>query len=97
MQTKWILRSTSLPGAGDPVDFLLLNRSVPIHGAFTDGVFHARWADYGVDRVESWCVSDDQLAAAPTRSTGFSIRAIFNRTLKRWSDPAPGTASAHPG
>ena len=96
MNTNWILRSTSLPGSGEPVDFLLLNRSVPIHGAFVGGVFHARWADYDIDRVESWCVSDDQLAAASTETAGFSLRAIFDKTFKRKSGISADTTSAEP-
>lgn len=54
MQEKWIFSSTFLPYTGEPIEFLLEDRSQPIHGTFADGVFHSRWADYDADRIASW-------------------------------------------
>jgi hypothetical protein len=97
MQTKWTLGSASLPGVGEPVDFLLWDRKIPIHGAFADGVFHARWADYGIDRVELWCASENDNAVESSKISGFSLKAMFNRTLERWVHASSSGESVHPG
>jgi hypothetical protein len=93
MQPNWILRSAALPRAGKPIDFLLADRSVPIHGAFGDGVFHARWADYGADRVESWCESAEAFqTGTKTRETA-TLRSLLARVFGRKS---PHSTSAPP-
>jgi len=46
--------STFLPYSGEPIDFQLEDREEPIHGTFDKGVFHSRWANYEVARVQSW-------------------------------------------
>jgi hypothetical protein len=93
MQSQWILSSTALPGTGKPVYFLLLDRSVPMHGIFANGVFHAHWADYGAERVESWCV--DEATTAPIEQPKATMAGRFLRTLKHWSHASEGTALVH--
>jgi len=82
MQEKWIFSSTFLPYTGEPIEFMLEERNQPIHGTFSNGVFHSRWADYDADRVASWRGSDGDPSAEPielsTASTGG-----FITTLKR--------------
>jgi hypothetical protein len=65
MQAPWIYSSTFLPYTGEPIDFLLEDRSQPMHGTFANGMFHSRWADYAADRVQSWRGSDADPSAAP--------------------------------
>jgi hypothetical protein len=54
MQAPWNHKSTFLPYTGEAIDFMLEDRSQPMHGTFANGMFHSRWADYDVDRVHSW-------------------------------------------
>ena len=93
MQPQWILSSTSLPRTGRPVYFLLLDRSVPMHGTFANGVFHAHWADYDAERVESWCA--DESTPAPIELPKATMAGRFFRTLKQWSHVSDGAALVH--
>jgi len=68
---------------------------VPIHGTFTEGVFHARWADYRADRVDSWHASEAEQSAPAAQAPDSSFAAALARTLKRWSSKS--AATAHPG
>jgi hypothetical protein len=95
MHAQWILSKTSLPCTGKPVDFLLADRSVPIHGTFDNGVFHAHWADYGADRVDSWCESDDKAPVVPFEAAKATITGRFVGALKRWSSMSDNMASTH--
>lgn len=64
MPAKWIFSSTFLPLAGEPVDFMLEDRDTPISGIFAEGRFHSRWANFDVERVQSWrAVEGDQVVA----------------------------------
>jgi len=94
MQTQWILSSTSLPRAGKPIYFLLADRNVPMHGTFANGIFHAHWADYPVDRVESW-YAEDELRAASIEAPRATIAGRFFRTLKRWSNASEDAVLVH--
>jgi hypothetical protein len=92
MQSQWILSSTSLPHAGRPIYFLLIDRNVPMHGTFANGVFHAHWAEYAAERVESWCADD--APAAPIELSKVTIAGRFLRTLKDWSHGSDGATLA---
>ena len=83
MQSQWILRSRALPSAGKAVYFLLMDRNVPMHGTFANGVFHAHWADYRAERVESWCADDTPTAPIGRPKATLADRVL--RTLKHLS------------
>jgi hypothetical protein len=93
MQPQWILSSTSLPRSDRPVYFLLKERDVPMHGTFANGVFHAHWADYCVERVESWCA--DEVTAQPIERQKVTMAGRFLRALKQWSHKPEDFASVH--
>jgi hypothetical protein len=93
MQPQWILSSTSLPRAGKPVYFLLVDRNVPMHGTFANGVFHAHWAEYGAERVESWCADESQIA--PIEAPRATVAGRLLRTLKHWSHASEDATLAH--
>jgi hypothetical protein len=96
MQAPWIFSSTFLPHIGEPIDFLLDDRSQPIHGTFLDGVFHSRWADYGTDRVSSWRGSDPDLPA-PSIEPPVAIRkTTLLATLRRIANGNFGPFAADP-
>jgi hypothetical protein len=78
MNTQWILSSASLPRPGRPIYFLLANRTVPMHGSFAKGIFHAHWSDYEVDCVQSWCVDEDEASKS-------TLKGRLLQTLKRYS------------
>ncbi len=99
MQTEWIFSSTFLPFAGDSVEFMLEEREQPIHGTFVNGVFHSRWADYEIDRVQSWraAEADPSLEAMPIpkneQPRGFIITLKrLARMLSRSRNTAPPAA-----
>jgi hypothetical protein len=83
MQTPWIFSSTFLPYTGEPIDFLLEDRSEPIHGVFVDGQFHSRWADYGVDRVQSWRGLDADSSLALIEVPKTAKAGAFIATVRR--------------
>ena len=80
MQAQWVFSSTFLPYTGEPIDFLLEDRTEPIHGTFGNGKFHSRWADYSRSRVQSWRSSNSAQSVAlihtQTAATGAFVRAI---------------------
>jgi len=82
MQAKWIFSSTFLPYTGEPIEFMLEERNQPIHGTFSNGVFHSRWADYDADRVASWRGSDGDPSAEPIKLSTVT-KGRFVTTLKR--------------
>jgi hypothetical protein len=83
MQAPWIYSSTFLPYTGEPIDFLLEDRSQPMHGTFVDGMFHSRWADYAADRVQSWRGSDSDPSAGPLDIPKIATTGIWVAVLKR--------------
>jgi hypothetical protein len=85
MQAKWIFSSTFLPYTGEPIDFLLEDRSEPIHGTFDNGIFHSRWADYSANRVQSWRGSDDARRVAPIEAPSTAMKGAFTTMMKRLS------------
>lgn len=85
MKTEWILSSRALPAVGKSVDFLVVDRSVPIHGTFLNGVFHAHWADYDTLRVEWWCPSAETPAAAPIAAAKSGFADWLVTAMKRWT------------
>ena len=89
MQAPWNHSSTFLPHSGEPIDFLLEDRSQPMHGTFANGMFHSRWADYTADRVQSWRGSDVDPSAEPievpkSTATGTWV-ALRKRLLQAFS------------
>ena len=96
MQAPWIYSSTFLPYTGEPIDFLLEDRSQPMHGTFADGMFHSRWADYAADRVQSWHGSDADPSAEPLDIPNAAPRQVWVALLKRlpqifsmWQNASP--------
>ncbi len=85
MQTKWIFSSTFLPYTGEPIEFMLEDRKQAIHGTFANGIFHSRWADYDVDRVQSWRGSDGDPTAEAIETPKVIAGRGFIMTLKRLS------------
>ena len=83
MQTPWIFSSTFLPYTGEPIDFLLEDRSQPMHGTFANGMFHSRWADYAADRVQSWRGADSDPSAEPLEMPKAGTTGIWVALLKR--------------
>jgi len=96
MQTPWIFSSTFLPYTGEPIDFMLEDRSQPIHGTFVNGVFHSRWADYGADRVQSWRGSHADRVAAPMEMPKAATPSVFITMLKRLSNGLSRGRNAQP-
>lgn len=43
-----------LPHEGQPVEFVLEGRDVPITGTYVAQTFRSRWSDYSVERVRTW-------------------------------------------
>jgi hypothetical protein len=83
MQASWIFSSTFLPCTGEPVDFLLEDRSQPMHGTFANGMFHSRWADYAADRVQSWRGADSDPSAEPLDLPKAATTGSWVALLKR--------------
>ncbi len=54
MSIEWVSTAASLPLDGEPIQLLLNERNVPMIGICSNGEFHTRWAEYGVDRVRYW-------------------------------------------
>lgn len=54
MDADWVNSSTGLPREGEHIEFVLDNRTVPMHGTYILPTFHSHWADYGVERVRRW-------------------------------------------
>jgi len=96
MQTPWISHSTFPPQTGEPIEFMLEGRGQPIHGAFADGSFHSRWADYAANRVTTWRRSDGDPASVPDAATktlpGRFVALV--RSLVGRRSPNPGTFRA---
>ena len=96
MQAPWIFSSTFLPYTGEPIDFLLKDRSEPLHGTFGNGMFHSRWADYGADRVQSWRGSDADQVVAPMGMPKVATAGAFITTWRRLTSAVSGRRSAVP-
>jgi hypothetical protein len=58
MQIQWVFTSASLPQADETIEFMLDDRDVPMCGRYSNGVFFSHWAEYEVDRVQSWRTAD---------------------------------------
>lgn len=58
MPIQWVFTSACLPHADEAVEFLLVDRYVPMCGKYSNGVFRSHWAEYEVDRVKSWRTAD---------------------------------------
>jgi len=43
-----------LPCEGQPVEFVLEGRDVPIAGTYVEQTFRSRWSGYSVERVRAW-------------------------------------------
>ena len=102
MPAKWIFSSTFLPLAGEPVDFMLEDRDTPISGIFAEGRFHSRWANFDVERVQSWrAVEGDQVVApiavvadiAGRRTWASTLQRIVKQLVVRTSLPAANLAA----
>lgn len=88
MQAPWIYSSTFLPYTGEPIDFLIKDRSEPLHGTFGNGMFHSRWADYDADLVQSWRGSEADRPVAPIEMPNVVTAGAFITTWRRalrWS------------
>jgi hypothetical protein len=85
MSTTWISISTFTPYTGESIDFRLEDREESIHGTFTDGAFHSRWADYDSNRVQSWRRS----VADPAHEV-IAVPAVARR--RAWFKPLAGLA-----
>ncbi len=96
MQAKWIFSSTFLPCTGEPIDFLLEDRSEPLHGTFDNGIFHSRWADYSANRVQSWRGSDGAGTSSPIATPKAAKVGAFVAMMKRFSNALPGRSKAIP-
>jgi hypothetical protein len=92
MQAPWIFSSTFLPYTGEPIDFMLEDRSQPIHGTFGDGAFHSRWADYDAQRVLSWRVADPDLAT-PVAILAPAPAGAFVTMMRRWAHGFSGASN----
>lgn len=68
---QWVSSSSSLPHAGEPIRFLLDERTVSIDGEYAGGVFRSRWGEYDVGRVQSWCASDTRVAPPVPDGAGY--------------------------
>ena len=55
---EWIDSSAALPPEGEPVEFLLDGRNVPIEGTYARQTFQSRWSGYEIRRVRSWHRTD---------------------------------------
>jgi hypothetical protein len=86
MQAKWIFSSTFLPYTGEPIDFLLEDRSEPIHGTFDNGIFHSRWANYSASRVQSWRGADGAGSVAPIEKANSVEAGALVTMMKRLSN-----------
>ena len=69
MQMQWVPTCASLPHEGEPVQLLLHDRQAPMSGAYTNGVFRTRWAEYEIDRVRFWREADINPARAQSNHT----------------------------
>ena len=58
MDTQWVRSSTALPRDGQPIEFVLDHREVPIGGTYAGSIFRSRWTNYEVERVGSWRLAD---------------------------------------
>jgi len=94
MQAPWIFSSTFLPYTGEPIDFLLEDRSEALHGAFVNGMFHTRWADYDADRVQSWRVSRCDPPVEYLDLPNVPTAGAFRKLLRRWTVAMSGRGSA---
>ena len=94
MQDKWVFSSTFLPYTGEPIEFMLEDRNQSIHGTFADGAFHSRWADYDVDRVQSWRESDGDPSSEAMEMPVVAREGGFITTLLRLTSILSGGRSA---
>ncbi|GAC1651681.1 MAG: hypothetical protein NVS9B15_12040 [Acidobacteriaceae bacterium] len=61
-------RGAGLPNEGQPVEFVLEGRDVPIAGTYVAQTFRSRWSAYSVERVRSWwSAAVTERSSAPTR------------------------------
>lgn len=54
MHQSWISTESALPADGQPVQFVLYRRSLPIAGVFTHDGFRSRWTRYAREVVCKW-------------------------------------------
>lgn len=54
MDTQSNNQRTGLPDEGQPVEFVLEGRDVPLAGTYVEQTFRSRWSGYAVERVRSW-------------------------------------------
>ena len=67
MNQSWISTESALPADGQPVQFVLHRRSLPIAGTYSRDGFRSRWTHYAQEVVCKWRgLLDDEEALIAT-------------------------------
>ncbi|MEO8012017.1 MAG: hypothetical protein ABI650_10270, partial [Dokdonella sp.] len=64
MKRLWIASSAGLPREGQMIDFQLDDRDVSLTGCYHHQTFRSRWSGYEVNRVKTWCSTEDDTQRA---------------------------------
>lgn len=96
MYADWIISSNGLPREGQQIEFLLDFRSVAMKGSYTHQAFRSHWAEYTVERVQSWRNLSEASDLAPP-AQNLAERFLPSASFKEASQaalPAGGLAHA---
>lgn len=58
-------RCAGLPCEGQPVEFVLEGRDVPITGTYVAQTFRSRWTGYSLERVRTWSPVVTERSSSP--------------------------------
>lgn len=58
MSSQVFTKPTGLPREGQPVEFVLDGRDVPINGTYAEHTFRSRWSGYEIGSVRAWRYAD---------------------------------------
>ncbi len=70
MASQEFTNATGLPREGQPVDFVLDGRDIPIHGTYAERTFRSRWSGYEIESVRAWRYADADSPVATVHETG---------------------------
>lgn len=97
---QWTCSLDQSPREEAIVEFLLQDRATPVHGTYSDGLFHSRWATYATSRVRAWRALDSgpQEPNAGTKraerdEASLALLRRLNRLFARSSQGAPSDQS----
>lgn len=85
MPQTCVCTTTELPRDGASLRFLLDDRTAPIHGTYSAGMFRSRWATYDTARVSEWCAIDINPDAVPIATVRTANNERSLTLLKQFS------------